>query len=150
LFSVDLIGPVLVLPRGGVYAVLTSIVCFALFSAVQGKLFFLNSTTAQAGASFVETGYVDGYWEAEGEWEVSLELVIDQISQSCGLNPSYTKMDKGDGSQLNQQINAGECKSAALKVGWLPAQMSQFDPQSPNTILNILSSVRMSAFRPEE
>jgi hypothetical protein len=145
-FSVDWIGP-------GGFVFFTSFVCFALLGAVEGKLFFLNSSTAQAARAggFVETGYVDGYWEVEGDWEDSLGLVIDQISRSCGLNRSYVMMDadEGAGSQLNQQIKAGKCESAALFVNWLPAQMSQFDPQAPNTVLNILSSVRTSAFQPE-
>jgi hypothetical protein len=140
-FSVDWIGP-------GGFVFFTSFVCFALLGAVEGKLFFLNSSTARAAQAggFAETGYVDGYWEVEGEWEESLGLVIDQISRSCGLNGSYTIMNAettmNGAEEFNQKINSGECESAALIANWERDQMSQFDPQAPNTVLNILSSVR--------
>jgi hypothetical protein len=139
------------LPRGAVFVFFSSCVCFALSGAVQGNQFFLKSSAAQA-MGFMETGRVDGYWEVEGDWVHSLELVIDQISRSCGLSRSYTMMDEGNGSQLaqlNQQIRFGMCESATLAVNWSPDQRSQFDPEAPNTVLNILSSVRTSAFRSE-
>jgi hypothetical protein len=147
-FSVDWIGP-------GGFVFFTSFICFALFGAAEGKLFFLNSSTAQTALAggFVETGYVDGYWEVEGDWGVSLGSVIDQISRSCGLNGSYTMMNAktmmNAGGEFNQRINSGVCESAALQVDWSRNQMSQFDPQAPNTVLNILSSVRTSAFQPD-
>jgi hypothetical protein len=136
------------LPRGAVFVFLSSCVSFALSGVVQGNQFILKSSAAQA-VGFVETGRVDGYWEVEGNWVDSLELVIDQISRSCGLSRSYTMMDEGYGSQLNQQIRFGMCESATLAVNWSPAQRLQFNPKAPNTVLNILSSVRKSAFRSE-
>ena len=103
----DWIGP-------GGFVFFTSFVCLALLGAVEGKLFFLNSSTAQAAQAggFVETGYVDGYWEVEGEWEESLGLVIDQISRSCGLNGSYTIMNAettmNGAEEFNQKISSCE------------------------------------------
>jgi hypothetical protein len=145
-FSVDWIGP-------GGFVFFTSFIFFALLGAAEGKLFFLNSSTAQAAQAggFVETGYVDGYWEVEGDWEESLGSVIDQISRSCGLNGNYTMMNAETmmNAGFNQRINSGVCESAALKVDWSREQASQFDPQAPNTILNILSSVRTSALQLE-
>ena len=114
----------------------TVLICLVVANAAEAKLFFMASSPSSLD------GYVDGYWEYEGKWQNDLPLVIDQISQSCGLSGSYVMMSDVDGSNLNQQARYSLCEASKLTVPWQQAQMSQFNPDSPGTVLTILNSVR--------
>ena len=104
--------------------------------ASDSKFFFMGNSASNKNL------IVGGYWEYEGYWQDSLILVLDQISQACGLNRSFVMMNAERGSGLNQKVMSDLNESTALSVDWDQVQMSPFDPESPQTILNILNSVK--------
>ena len=130
------LGSSLHLYSSAAVALLAMVVCLASAEATAGKLFFMRSTTSDLDQ------LVGGYWEYEGDAQDSLVSVLDQISQGCGLNSSYVMMKSGPASSLKQIVQSGICESSELSVTWDQVHMSQFDPESPITVLNILNSVR--------
>ena len=86
---------------------------------------------------------MEGYWEYEGDWVANLNKVIDDISGGCGLNRSqFVLMNSTDANGLGQSDQIGACEGSSLSVPWSGSGISQFDPNAPETIVSILSSVR--------
>ena len=104
--------------------------------AVHGQLFL--PTLGNTGETLIE-----GYWEYEGDWVANLNRVLDDISRGCGLNRSqYVLLNSTDAMAIGQADQLGVCESSSLGVPWSASEISQFDPNSPRTVVNILSSVR--------
>ena len=87
---------------------------------------------------------VEGYWKKEGDWLDGLNEVIDDISRGCGFGRSqYVLMNSEDAQGLGQADQVGECLSSSLSVPWSGSEIWQFNPNAPETIVNILSSVSL-------
>ena len=85
---------------------------------------------------------MDGYWEFKGSVHDSLPLVLDQISKGCGLNVSFVMTNSGDGGAfLDHYVGREVCESLRLSASWDQGHLSQFDPESSNTMFSILRSV---------
>ena len=90
---------------------------------------------------------VEGYWKKEGDWLDGLNEVLDDISRGCGFGRSqykYVLMNSEDAQGLGQADQVGVCLSSSLSVPWSGSEIWQFDPNAPETIVNILSSVSLS------
>ena len=112
--------------------------CFSLMRIVHGQLFLPTLGSGHL---------VEGYWEYEGDWAANLNKVIDDISRGCGLNRSqYVLMNSTDANGIGQSDQIGACEGSSLSVPWSGSEISQFDPNTPDTIVSILSSVRSLVF----